>query len=145
VIFAGSSLPERSIAQVVDPVVRSVSTQAEGRVLGLWRRRAKNAAHLLEYACLAVAIGVALGPGRPGRGAAPLLLALALTAAFAVTDELHQRLQPGRTARLSDWALDMAGASAGLVVLAALRRRSGRGSGSDLNPAIYGPGPEAHV
>jgi VanZ family protein len=128
-IFAGSALPERSIHNVVDPLVRVVRPDAETRLLAPWRRRAKNAAHLLEYALLAVVVARAIRPRTRRRGTA-LLLALGLTAAYAGTDELHQTLNPGRTARLSDWALDVAGASAGLASLILCERVTGTSRGT---------------
>jgi hypothetical protein len=130
IIFAGSTLPERTIHAAVDPVVHSLRPNAEFEVFAAWRRRAKNAAHLLEYAGLAIAVAAALRPLRERRSLGMLALALGLVAAYAVTDELHQSLRPGRTARVSDWALDVAGASAGLGLLAARDRLRGTHAGS---------------
>jgi len=133
VIFAGSALPERSIHRAIDPLVRLVRPDAETPVLAPWRRRAKNAAHLLEYALLAVVSALAVRPVVRRRGAA-LLLALVLSAAYAASDELHQTLNPGRTARLSDWTLDVAGAAAGLASLVVWERRPGRPGRPDAAP-----------
>jgi len=49
----------------------------------------------------------------------PLLLTLAAVAAFAALDEWHQTFVPGRSADVADWAADVIGASAGLLLLAA--------------------------
>ena len=49
----------------------------------------------------------------------PLLLTLAAVVAFAALDEWHQTFVPGRSADVADWAADVIGASAGLLLLAA--------------------------
>lgn len=69
---------------------------------------------VVAYMVLALLFWLALrlsGPGPNGTA----LLAWALTASFAATDELHQLLTPDRLPRLSDWAIDAAAAA--LVVL----------------------------
>ncbi|HJA34824.1 MAG TPA: VanZ family protein [Candidatus Mediterraneibacter merdigallinarum] len=46
-----------------------------------------------------------------------------LTAAlYAATDEVHQLFVPGRSGQISDVILDSAGALAGVLVLAAVRK-----------------------
>ena len=44
-----------------------------------------------------------------------LLLSLGLTSLYAATDEFHQRFVEGRACQLTDWAIDTAGAIAGLL------------------------------
>jgi VanZ family protein len=83
-----------------------------GTGLGTWDLVLRKLAHATEYAILAVLLRRALDE----------LPALAAAAAFAVSDELHQALVPGRAARPLDVAIDTAGALVGLLVLRRLRR-----------------------
>lgn len=71
----------------------------------------RKCAHALEYAVLFVLARRGLPAGR----------AWLFCAAYAVSDEWHQRFVPGRAGRLSDVLLD--GASAALPWLWALIRR----------------------
>ena len=50
---------------------------------------------------------------------------MALTLAYAASDELHQRFVPGRHGSPWDWAIDAAGVGvAGLATVLAARRRA---------------------
>lgn len=51
-----------------------------------------------------------------------LVLAVVLTSAFGVTDELHQRFTPGRDPNVLDWVADTLGAIAFTVAVWFLRR-----------------------
>ena len=51
-----------------------------------------------------------------------LLIPWAIAAAYAATDEFHQLFVPGRSGQFSDVVLDSAGALAGLLILAAVRK-----------------------
>jgi len=79
----------------------------------------RKAAHLLEYALLLALWWRALEKKLSDRAA--MALALAITVAYACTDELHQRYVEGRIGTPLDVAIDTAGAAmaAGLI----LRRR----------------------
>jgi VanZ family protein len=80
-------------------------------------RPIRTAAHLASYALLAGLVLYALGGlGRPSLR--NVVLAMAVTAIYAVSDELHQALVPDRTGRAADVLVDVIGASAGLLVAA---------------------------
>lgn len=81
----------------------------------------KKSAHFLVYAVLARLYLRALGFYRRVPGP-PAVLALLLAAVYAATDEFHQGFVPGRTLSLTDWLIDCAGATTGLV----LRQVAGR-------------------
>jgi VanZ family protein len=83
---------------------------------------AKKAAHLAEYAVLAILILRALVPARSKAGRGALLTAWALAVLYAVTDEIHQSFVPGRTAAALDVLIDGLGAMLGLAGLAAAQR-----------------------
>jgi VanZ family protein len=65
-------------------------------------------AHFVEYAVLGTlayaALRVDLSVSRSA------VLAVAISSAYAVTDELHQMFVPGRIPDIADWAVDTAGA-----------------------------------
>jgi VanZ family protein len=77
-----------------------------------------SAAHVFLFGVLALLLGWTLGPGRRG-----LVVALALTALYALSDELHQAFVPGRHADPRDLVCDLAGAALALALLAWWRRR----------------------
>jgi len=86
-----------------------------------------HAAHFLGYALLGAlmlrAMASAQWQGVTGGAAAA---AIVVSAAYAFTDELHQRFVPGRTAAVDDWVADALGAVAGalaVMVVAAFVRR----------------------
>ncbi len=94
-------------------IVAASGTPSLSTGLGTWDLVLRKLAHATEYAILAALVARALAD----------LPAFLATVAFAVSDELHQLLVPGRAGRPDDVALDAAGALAGLLVLRWLRSR----------------------
>lgn len=87
----------------------------------------RKGAHMTEYAVLFWLYQRALrlsGAKRPG------LLALALCAAYAATDELHQRFTPGRGPSPIDVMIDTAGAALAALAHALFRAASRRKKGA---------------
>lgn len=109
----------------------------------------RKTAHAAEYAVLALlAAGVCIpedmsgrekrtipaGSGSCGLGkhgsvkkseaksCGRLTVSWAIAAAYAATDEFHQLFVPGRSGQVSDVILDSAGALAGLLILALVRK-----------------------
>jgi len=76
--------------------------------------------HLAEYAVLAALIVVAQRTCDRRRA---VLVAIALCALYAVSDEFHQSFVPMRTPDVLDWLTDVAGATAGSAITAALLLR----------------------
>ena len=54
------------------------------------------------------------------KGKTQRILSLCLTSAYAASDEFHQLFVEGRSCELKDWAIDTAGAAAGLMVFVIL-------------------------
>lgn len=77
----------------------------------------RKAAHIITFGVLALLFRFALGPGR-GMSVA----AWGLTTLYAVSDEWHQTLVPGRGASAEDVALDAAGAALALLIWAGARQ-----------------------
>ena len=73
--------------------------------------------HAAVYAVLGALLRVALGRTGP---------AIALAAAYGVTDEVHQAFVPGRDADAFDWIADAVGSALG-ALFAARAWRSSRG------------------
>lgn len=87
-----------------------------GTGLGGWDAVLRKLAHVAEYAILGALLARALG--RPWT-------AFALGVAYAVSDELHQALVPGRLGSPVDVAIDAAGVALGVRVWL---RVAGRGA-----------------
>jgi VanZ family protein len=100
VIFAFSSIP-------------SLSTH-----LGTWDLLLRKAAHLTEYAILAVLLRRASGSSA---------WAFGLTVAYAASDEWHQTFVRGRHGSPIDAGIDAVGALLGLWALKAWRRAADLG------------------
>jgi VanZ family protein len=78
---------------------------------------ADKLAHLGLYGVFGLLVGRALLLGaRTPRLAARLMVGVVAIAAFAAGDEWHQEFVPGRGADPIDWAADVVGAAAGLIV-----------------------------
>ena len=94
----------------------------------------RKAGHLAEYAVLSVLFWFALGRPRLDPDAGPhnrgpwlaVFLAVALSVAYAASDEYHQSFTPSRTSSWRDVAIDAGGAVAGLILLGTLKLGRGR-------------------
>ena len=100
VIFAFSSIPDL------------------GTGLGTWDLVLRKLAHAAEFALLGALLLRALAVERT---------ALALGAAYAVTDELHQHFVPGRLASPYDVLIDAVGVAIGVALWRRLATRQGPG------------------
>ncbi|MBC8544602.1 VanZ family protein [Bianquea renquensis] len=85
-----------------------------------WEMILRKGAHFGVYFILAILLAVAFRASgvslRKGIG-----LALLLSAAYAVTDEVHQYFVPGRAMRAFDVFIDTCGAATGLLLYLAAR------------------------
>ena len=99
-------------------------------ILELWHLIVRKGAHFTEYAVLAMLVANALRQyALPQR--LRWILPVAVSAAYAVTDEIHQYFVPDRACRLLDVGIDTCGAIFGMfcfTVAAALRKREKRGT-----------------
>jgi len=103
-------------------LVPDISAETLNRVVLTVRK----GAHLTEYAVLAGLLWCALP--HPRSRAEPWRLAWAFAVAYAISDEWHQALVPGRTGSVADVALDAIGAAVGLLLIWCWRSRH-RGEG----------------
>lgn len=88
----------------------------------------RKAAHLTEYAVLAILLLRALRTGAREMFARHAVLVLVLAALYAATDEFHQTFIPSRTPSPRDVMIDTCGAAVGLAIYWTLRKVGQRGS-----------------
>ena len=137
VIFSFSAQPDSESEQmsgevsyrVIETCKRAFSAEmSEGEVM-LWAQRidypVRKAAHMTEYAILAILAGVCL-LGYRHRDRKLYAAALLFCFCYAATDEVHQLFVAGRSGRFSDVCIDTMGAAIGLfflgIVLKILRK-----------------------
>lgn len=87
-------------------------------ILEIWHTAIRKGAHFTEYAVLAVFIANALRYSSVSEKVR-WLLPVAISAAYAVTDEVHQYFVPDRACRLLDVGIDTCGAIFGMCLFAA--------------------------
>jgi VanZ family protein len=100
------------------PVLAWLFPRADPHTLATMHATMRKLAHFTEYLILGVLISRAMRDARGWR-IEHALLAIALATVYAVSDEVHQRFEPGRTAAAGDVAIDALGAVAGQIVIAA--------------------------
>ena len=84
--------------------------------LGVWDTIGRKFIHMAEYGLLWFLWWRALGIGHPGP-------AIAITLAYAATDEYHQSFVEGRHGSPWDWAIDAVGVSIAVLLHHHRRRR----------------------
>ena len=128
--FSSDAGSLRRTSRIIGPVLHWLVPGLSDEVVYKVQFGVRKAAHVTEYAALALLIWRALR--RPVRGDArpwhwrEAGLALAGAALFAVSDEIHQAFVPGREGRATDVLIDSAGALAGLLALRAYGQWRGR-------------------
>lgn len=124
-IFFGSTdlLSSERTSRIIGPVLRWLIPDVSAETIRQVQVLARKAAHLIEYAVLALLLWRARRQDRPRpwtwREAG---LVLSLTALYAVTDELHQGLVASRYCSVVDVLVDAAGSALGLVLLWSMER-----------------------
>ncbi len=83
---------------------------------------AKKLGHMVEYGILAGLVYWAWPNAGHVWWVGAFRGALVFTALYAISDEGHQLLVPGRTGRILDLVFDLLGAGLALIVISALRR-----------------------
>lgn len=98
------------------PILRELAPWATPALLEALHWLVRKTAHLSEYAILAALWLRAFVRGRNLSPRTAGLLALAISVAWAILDELHQSFVPSRSASLADVLVDTAGALITLTV-----------------------------
>jgi VanZ family protein len=120
-IFSASSdqgsFPRSS--RIIGPLLRWLFPDLSDEAIHATVVLVRKCAHLAEYALLAVLLWRALRKPRRGRARpwrwSEAGAALALTALYAASDEVHQLFVPSRGASVWDVLLDTLGGAAGLL------------------------------
>jgi VanZ family protein len=99
------------------PLLRTLASWATPAQLDALHWLVRKIAHLSEYAILAALWLRALVRGRGLTPRSAGLLALAISVAWAILDEVHQSFVPSRSASLADVLVDTAGALIALTVI----------------------------
>jgi VanZ family protein len=103
---------------VLMAVIFALSAQPDlNSGLGTWDTIGRKLVHMGTYGLLWWLWWRALGRRAPA-------LAVAITLAYAVTDELHQHFVPGRHGTPVDVAIDAAGVALAILAVSRGRRRS---------------------
>ena len=104
----------RWFLSLIYPGFESFSPERQMELLEAWHLLIRKGAHFTEYAVLAMLVSNALRLAGKFRWKLPVII----SAAYAVTDEIHQYFVPGRACRLLDVTIDTSGAAFGTAVFA---------------------------
>jgi VanZ family protein len=110
---------------VIVPILAWLFPHAHPHTLDAAHAAIRKLAHFTEYLILGILIIRALRDARGWR-LEHALMAIALATVYAVSDELHQRFVPGRTAAVGDVGVDAVGAIVGQIWIALRARRRRR-------------------
>lgn len=123
----------RKIGEIFVPGFKSESAAAQAAFIESITFAVRKAAHMTEYAILAILWCTTLGAFGV-RGKKRVLIAFLIAFGYACTDEFHQRFVPGRGPSPIDVMIDSTGAVIGLLlrtlVLHLHERRRRKGSKS---------------
>jgi VanZ family protein len=103
----------------------SSSRRLAGIGRGVFAEFVHNGAHVVAYGVLAAAALLAMCGVRPLRRV-DAVIAVAITVAYGLVDELHQSLVPGRVSSFMDLAADAAGATLGVALVLAVQTGESR-------------------
>ena len=115
--FSTSGFSSGFTGSVIDDLVLGVLPDTSQVFLFCINYIVRKLAHLAEYAVLGLLLYRAFvkGPGLASGRA--VIVSIAVWALFAASDEFHQLLVPGRSARVMDVVFDASGAAIALLTL----------------------------
>ena len=128
-ILSTASFSAASTSRFIIPVLHWLLPQASPETLGILHGVIRKSAHFVEYFIFSLLVLRGVCGGRAGWKLSWALATVAIAAAYAALDELHQAFVAERTGSAFDSLLDTCGAAAAqLVVWAFVLRRSRRAS-----------------
>lgn len=113
-------------SRFIGPVLRWMIPEISAEHVATVQFYIRKAAHVTEYAVLALLLMRALGGEAKRLVTSHIFIALALTLLCAATDELHQSFVRSRTGSSFDVMLDLTGALIGVAAFVLLHRRRRR-------------------
>ena len=126
-IFIGSTdlMSAEHTSRIIGPILRWFNPDISAASLARAQFLVRKAAHLSEYAILAILFWRGLRGGNAWASKSSILFAITLLvcAAFAASDEFHQSFVPTRTSSVQDVMIDIVGALIGLTICVAVARR----------------------
>ena len=122
---SGDKSSGRHSSRIIAPIVRWLVPNISQKNLDTVVYSVRKAAHVTEYAILALLLWRALyKPGRSRSDGTPLswrwrpaVIAFVLATLYAITDEFHQTFVPTRTGQTMDVFIDAFGAALGLLAV----------------------------
>jgi VanZ family protein len=132
-IFSTDAFSGEHTSRVILPVLRWLFPHAAPHTLALAHHYIRKAGHVTEYFVLGLLLVRGIRSGRNGWRMEWAVAAVAVAAAWAGLDELHQAFVPSRGPSMLDVMIDVTGAAAGQLAFAAtaLVRSRGMQSGQD--------------
>lgn len=111
----------RMVARLVIPGFSELPQIQQENIVSSWQHTARKIAHGLAYfvlgsLCMAALLQHELEMNQRA------LLALGISIAYAVSDEVHQVFVVGRSCQLSDVGIDTCGASIGILLVVIVHR-----------------------
>ena len=114
--FSTEAFSAQSTHHYIDPALRLFFWELSPAGFRLAHTIIRKAAHLTEYAVLAILLCRALTVPRAPMQTRLLVRTLVYCALYASADELHQVFEPSRTGSPFDVVIDVVGASAGATL-----------------------------
>jgi VanZ family protein len=130
--FSTGTFSGKMTSRYIDPLLLWLFPGISASGLRLGHFLIRKAAHLSEYAVLAMLLVRALWPVARASWLRLVGPTLGICAAYALLDEFHQSFVPSRTGSLLDVGFDFSGALLGTALFVALR--SIAASKKDLRP-----------
>ena len=125
-IFIGSTdlMSAEHTSRIIGPILRWLDPAISPQTIAHVQMIVRKAAHVSEYAVLALlsfrAVATTFWPERAAFAAA---IILSCSASLAALDEFHQSFVPSRTASARDVVIDICGAAIGAAFYWLFRRR----------------------
>jgi len=129
-IFSGESFSAASTSRFITPFLRWLDPDISYQAILRTRFYIRKAAHLTEYAVLAVLAFRALRLSLAVSTLRVIGLAMGVVVAVAALDELRQAFLATRTGSLADVAINFTGGAVGVGLIVALHRWLGIGAPS---------------
>lgn len=133
IFFASTDLGSAAhTSRFLVPFLHWLNPEISARAIASVQFFIRKAAHLSEYALLAILLLRALRSQRPFGFWKPAAVVLFVAALYAVTDEFHQSFIPTRTPSVRDVMIDTTGALVGLAIyrLAMIRSQTPQAANS---------------
>ncbi len=127
-MFSGESFSATSTSGLLEPLLRWLYPEISWRTMVRAHFFARKAAHVTEYAVLAMLAFRALRLSLDVSAPRLVGLALSLVIAVAALDELRQSFLATRTGSLADVAINLAGGALGVALIVCFHRWLGIGA-----------------